>query len=545
MGIHINLYISKSVTKQEWNDVYEESLRLAKAFPLADLKKINIKSVETLCLVPCREYEKSNIWDEKLKAVGWCAFGDYETSDIAEEYFTPRDLIEDKEFNKNAGDAILGAIPLYNDFNQNDIVCGQTYHLWGNKTQGKPYHMYLLAIACMIESRLGEKAFVGGDITRGQCRKAVEIANEYLKKSIEMPNRCNMEQLYKRIVKLPLESKEQIRMFVSLYLGTKNAEFGKYLRSNFSGDVCYEYWKYRFHNSSIDTIGFDENLKEYLLWGFDLEKLFNLVNYYDKNNQPQYEMFVNKILDSKLHLKEKNCKDILEIDQEQESPYTVDHLFAQFIHSTSRNRKVDRYIPMDDLRQILLNGLGEKCDVNQIITGHLCRESLQKPIDFSKEIPTTEEELAELRKQDAAEVFQEVMRVRQQKNYDKYNKYDISFPEELNFYKKGDTIYPELKDALMTLFEKYTESLDGDTFLLLKDQSAVMKFKCLTQIKKDFLLRDKDWEKIFNNLENDKDSIKRYYIMLYLKISNDSIYTIVKAIMLNDDLYNYLVKNYI
>ena len=508
------------------------------------MKKIKIKDVETLCLVPCHEYEKSNIWNENLKAIGWCALGDYETLDIAEDYFTPRDLIEDKEFNVNAGDAILGAIHLYDDYTQNDINYNQIYHLWGSKTQGKPYHMFLLAIACMIESRLGEKAFVGGDITRGQCRKAVEIANEYLEKPIEMPDRCNKEQLYNRIIKLPFSSKNHISTFVNLYLGTKDAEFGKYLRSTFSEDVCYEYWKNRFHNSYIETIGFNENLKEYLLWGFDLEKLLGLVNYHDKKNQPQYEMFITNILDSKLHLKEKNCKDLLEIDPESESPYTVDHLFAQFIYSTSRNKKVDRYIPMEDLRKILLNGLGEKCDVNQIINKYLCKESLQKPIDFSQEIPTTEEDLEELRKQDAAEVFQEIIKVRQQKNYNEYDKYDISLPEELEYYEKGNTIYPELKNALTKLFKKYMESLEEDTFLLLKEQTVVMQFKCLTQIKQDILLRDKDWEKIFNNLENDKESIKRYYMILYLKISDDRIYHIVKAIMLNDDLYNHLVENY-
>lgn len=34
----------------------------------------------------------------------------------------------------------------------------QTYFLWDAKTQGEPYHLYLLAIVCLIEDRLGEKA---------------------------------------------------------------------------------------------------------------------------------------------------------------------------------------------------------------------------------------------------------------------------------------------------------------------------------------------------------------------------------------------------
>lgn len=271
MGIHIHLFVSKSVTKQEWNSVYEESLLLAKAFPLADFKKTNIKDIETYCLVPTHEYEDSSIWNTEHKKVGWCTVGDYETLDTGEDYYTPRYLIEDEEFDINAGDAILGAIPLYNDFEEDDIGDDQVYHLWGNKTQGKPYHMYLLAIACMVESRLGKKAFVAGDITRGQCRKAVALANEYLEKPIDMPERCDMEQLHKRISKLSFGPKEQLCIFISFYLGTKDAEFGNYLRANFPSDVCYEYWKDRFSDSHIGTLGFNANLKEYLLWGFDLQ----------------------------------------------------------------------------------------------------------------------------------------------------------------------------------------------------------------------------------------------------------------------------------
>ena len=544
MGIHIHLFVSKSVTKQEWNSVYEESLLLAKAFPLADLKKTNIKDIETYCLVPTHEYEDLSIWNTEHKKVGWCTVGDYETLDTGEDYYTPRYLIEDKEFDISAGNAILGAIPLYNDFEEDDIGDDQVYHLWGNKTQGKPYHMYLLAIACMMESRLGKKAFVAGDITRGQCRKAVALANEYLEKPIDMPERCDMEQLHKRISKLSFGPKEQLCIFISFYLGTKDAEFGNYLRANFPSDVCYEYWKDRFSDSHIGTLGFNANLKEYLLWGFDLQILFELVNYYDENNQPQYEKFITNILDSKLHLKEKNCKDILDIDQESETPYTVNHLFAQFVYSASRNKKVDRYIPMEELRKILLNRLGDKCDVNQIITGYICKESLQNPIDFSKEIPTTEEELAELSEQDPAEVFQEVTRMHQQKNYEEYNEYDITLPEQLELYKKGNTLHPKLKEGLLKFFHDYTKSYKEDTFCLLKVHSAVTQYKCLTEIKqREILLRDKDWEKIFNNLEKDKEALKRYYILLYFKLSNDTIYHTLKAIVLNDDLYDYLVEN--
>ena len=157
------------------------------------------------------------IWKKDRKEIGWSTVGDYETLRIAEDYFMPKNLIDDNEYDINAGGAILGAIPTYEEIAECDIGAEQVYYLWGNKTQGRPYHMFLLAIACMIVSRLEEKAYVGGDITRGQCRKAVALANEHLGKPIDLPDQCDMEQLYRRISKLPFEPKEQINILVYLF----------------------------------------------------------------------------------------------------------------------------------------------------------------------------------------------------------------------------------------------------------------------------------------------------------------------------------------
>ena len=50
MGIFIHMSISKSVTKREWEGVYEETLQLVKAFLLAEKRKVECKGVETICL---------------------------------------------------------------------------------------------------------------------------------------------------------------------------------------------------------------------------------------------------------------------------------------------------------------------------------------------------------------------------------------------------------------------------------------------------------------------------------------------------------------
>jgi hypothetical protein len=176
MGIFIYLDISKSVTKPEWEAVYEETLQLIKNLPLAERRQVNIHGVDTICLVKTEEHDFPSAWSRCDEKIGWAADGDLETLKVAEKYFLPRDLIEDNIIEENAEDAMLGACPAYLNYDWSDERFTHIYSEWGSKTQGEPYHIYLLAVACLIEARLGTKAFVYGDITRGQCKKAVEIS---------------------------------------------------------------------------------------------------------------------------------------------------------------------------------------------------------------------------------------------------------------------------------------------------------------------------------------------------------------------------------
>lgn len=46
----INLDVSKAVTKEEWADVYNESLKLIEVFPLAKWEEKTIDSIKTPCI---------------------------------------------------------------------------------------------------------------------------------------------------------------------------------------------------------------------------------------------------------------------------------------------------------------------------------------------------------------------------------------------------------------------------------------------------------------------------------------------------------------
>ncbi|MDE7476784.1 MAG: hypothetical protein K2M91_02350 [Lachnospiraceae bacterium] len=449
MGIVIHMRVSKSITEGEWGRIYEESLKLVEAFPLAEMGEISYAGQQVACAVRTREREVPYRSGTKR---GWCTEMDYETLNWAESYYLLKDFVDNGNIDSDAGDAIMGAALNCMDYEWKQEKFDRTYSLWGAKTQGEPYHMYLLSIACMIEDRLGEKAFIYGDITRGQCQKAVEMANQYLQEPIRLPASCDMGRLYERIQQLPIEENEKMNVFEHFYLGEQDKTFYDFIQNQFHADAIRAYWEKRFANSMIGTMGFVKDLKAYLSSGAGLAELCGIVCMEDREGNPQYEKFINAVMDSKLHIKEKNTKDYLDIPQGERQPYGIWRLEAELVYGSAHNRKVERYIPIGEIRQALRNGIGDKCDTNQYIDQYLEKEAAAPEINALKE-NITDEELMEMAETDAAEVFSQLMNKKTEKMLNLRKQYAHLDYVDLNDYKKGSTITPELKEAVGKSFQ--------------------------------------------------------------------------------------------
>lgn len=538
MGIFIYLAISKSVTSHEWEKVYAETLKCIEAFPLAEIKKVSIQGIETICLV--RTEETRNTDGEETKS-SWSAHGDYVTMHSAEKYYLSNKTIGDK-WEPNAGDAMLGILPVYFNYNPEEPRFNHIYDIWGAKTQGEPYHIYLLAIACLIEARLGEKAFIYGEITRGQCRRAVEIVNEQLDIPIDMPARCDIERFFKRVSKLPLSDEEKLRVFTELFLGNQDSDFRKRVRMLFSAEAFRKYWEKCFHQYSVGSYGFNDVLHKYLLWGFDLDTLCDLVDCEGENSDSQYEKFVKSIMDTKLYVVEKDCTDVLDIDMEEEQPYSIATLFAQFMFAGARNKNVERYIPLSEIKSTLRSKLAGKCDVEKIIDDYLNDEKRLHDMAENEE-NLTEQERDEVTINNASHIFNSYVNAGTEKMKRDYENYDISDYEDLIFYEKGDTIRPGIEDNLKEIFDFYHGLLEEEHYKTLLAGAPHRRCEWLVEQNRSLLLRDKDWEKIFIDIEENQESFARYYPMVRVQLNSDGIAAIIKGLVINDDLYRYCVES--
>lgn len=537
MGIFINLSISKSVTREEWEAVYVETLQLIKHFPLAEKRSVTIHGIDTICLVKTEEHEDNDGWNYEKTSVGWNAVGDSYYMRTAEDYYLPRDLVGENTVEPDAGDALLGALPAYMSYDWHDERFRHVYEEWGAKTQGEPYHIYLLAVAALIEARLGRKAFTYGDITRGQFRRAVEIANQYLEEPIELPDRCYMERLFERVKGLPLSQREQLAVFIRFFLGTQDAEFGKFLHLMFPEDVTIGYWKERISAREIGTGGFDIVIGDYLLWGFDLRKLCDYVNFVSKDGEAKYELFVKHIMDTKLYIEDKNCADALKIDQEEESPYGVGTLFAQFVFAGARNKKVDRYIPIEDIKSALKEALDSKCNVEEMIDHYLAEEARQEEILHDAEASNEDFEKAFSR--DPAEVFNQAMDIGKKRLKAEREKYDIDEYCDLLFYQEGNTIRPVIEKSLIKSMWILDSVLDEERYKSLLGGSAKERCEWIVLQNRTILICDHHWDKVFTKIENDVDSFGRYYSLFRVRMDSSNLVDMCTALLINDELYEY------
>ena len=536
MGVYIHIEISKSITVNEWRSVYDEALQLVNAFPLSEhYVETIINGIDTYCIVRTKEKTVKRYGKE---TVGWTATGDYDTLRCAEDYSLFKNYI-DEDGDPNAGDAMLGVLSSYADHDWDDPLCSNTYHLWNGKTQGEPYHLYLLAIACLIELRLGKKAFVHGDITRGQCKKAVEMANAVLTNPIDMPDRCDMERHWKRVSVLPIPENEQLKCFINAYLGeTNTAVFGEFIRHHFTESTLKEYWKKQFGSYSITTRGGSSAISQYLLWGFGIKDLCGYVQLYDKEQNSLHETFVKSVMDAKLYWEEKDCQNVFDIDKEDSNPYGIWAIMGDYVFGSARNKKIDRYMPLEQIRAELQAGLGNNVDVNGIIDAYLERE---KELEAMGPVTTesTEEELAARCEQDAHSVLRQLLEIKRKNHEEATKDYDITEYGQLPYYRSGDLIRPNLNKVLIQSFEFYKACCQEEYYHELKQKSSHEKGKFLAKQNRYIRIRDIDWKRIYDDIEENPESFERYYPMVRVEAGSADLNALVRALILNDDLYVY------
>lgn len=233
MDIRLRLdVVPENITKEEWDRVYKETLILIKNYPF--MSRVNAEKYGQNYSF----YLPAKGGRDKEGNRRWSVCGDLLSRRGGDGFHFPGELKGAKEVGEsdNQEDAM--------QYHTGDIFAmlleGQEdriMHLWDGNTHGEPYHLYLLAVGCLVEARLPGAAVVWGDITLGQCKRAVRWANQYLDIPIELSDRAHMDNLYKRVSKLKLQGMGKLEAFLALTLESRDNRMKRFIEAHITSIV--------------------------------------------------------------------------------------------------------------------------------------------------------------------------------------------------------------------------------------------------------------------------------------------------------------------
>ncbi|WP_018085976.1 hypothetical protein [Desulfurispora thermophila] len=209
MGVYIGLNIlPELIRSEEWEEVFQETWQLLRAYPFITLRheKIGNKSRIT--------YSRNLEFDRDTNQHCWTVTGDAVSKKTGETFVMYRHL-------HHYGTTYSGKEPV--DSRGGDIIKNLTDEnlhtsvVFNDKTQGEHYHLYVLAIAMLVESRLPRAAIVRGNFTLQQAIMARDWANRYLERPLDLPVLVCPERLLARLSSF-FSGKELINKFMSLHI---------------------------------------------------------------------------------------------------------------------------------------------------------------------------------------------------------------------------------------------------------------------------------------------------------------------------------------
>jgi hypothetical protein len=270
MGLTIRVTINPdAITAEEWAAVYEESLLLLEKFPVPLMRLVEEARHEQKCYV----YTPAIVEGRGTSYENWRISGDLVSYQHGETFDLHRDRAREFRERRNEDDRDV----LWADGDDLHDPTGNGYRLFGGKTQGYPYHLAVLAVAILLESRFSQRAFVFGDIERFQVEQMVQWANAILATPVVEPVCFDGERLYHRLTALYSDPALVIARFKTLFLGTEEEAFAWLLRLADESAVIHDFKTDLRHYQSLNQIGVIKLISKFLSVTPDLPRLIALV----------------------------------------------------------------------------------------------------------------------------------------------------------------------------------------------------------------------------------------------------------------------------
>ena len=501
--------LSNSISQQKWTKVYEETLVLADKLDLADWCKFYYKGIRAYAYRKVKEQTKKDFGKEKRI---WLACADYKYLSYG-DYFRLERKIQTKKYDKNAGPGILGVIGDYTNISSKEFE-DQTW-TYSREIWGGGYLNRILAILCYMESRLKEKMFIYGDISKDNLETAISLLNRNLEKPVELPARCDYSKLYNIVNTIDIPEEEKILLMENTYLGNIDLKYKKFIEEHFDAKIINTFWKNRFKDYDIQSDKFEKVLRAYLSYGFNLKELFSYIPL--KKTKEEYLLLLELII--KIENTKNRISRIFGITKDLKDN-TIRGFSWEFRYSLFGHEAEDfsTHFTFDDYVNELSKCFGKYIDI---------RSFLEEKIKVEDE-NSYKSKLQEYRLQNSYYLF---------KGEDKY---DIVFPQDLESYKAGDKIAPYLLDQIKVAAKKNKKRLNDKKFKEIASKETTEQIYELIDIYHHFPARDVDWYYAIDYFHSHSDALERYYPLFHMNFEYfSSTEHIARALFINDEFYEF------
>lgn len=354
MGVHVILDIDPNgIDPDAWAAAYDETLALLESWR-PRLLGWGIRSFEgSRVPVYARSVRDGHTPDD----LGWSVVGDRGSMQTAECQSLHRDLahytrrLRDEPSHEDI--VVAAADP------KNEYVCGPV-RVFGDKTQGHPYHFAVLAAAMLIEERFPGRAMVRGDIDRGQAEEARRMAVSILGRALTLPVCVDAARLVERL-RTRCDDEALPRAFRRVFLAEGDEEHEAVLRE-FPGTLGAREWLRGFEgNKDPSSIGVVRLLVDWLNAGRDVRDACRLLCEAPEGPGFSPEGFVDALAGTWVAIPRWVREPLDAFRRPRGAPHTVWSLFGSVLldmEATGRHLRV--YIEPATLEAALSEVFGER-----------------------------------------------------------------------------------------------------------------------------------------------------------------------------------------
>lgn len=511
MGVYLGLEIIPDyINQDEWERVFEESFKLIQAYPFATLSVEQKDDYKRLVLEPTKE-QHLNVNGKTERY--WKINGDLESKVTGEGFTLSSNLDKYCEWKKDIPEK---DILLY----QAKDIGRRASKVFHAKTQGLPYHIPLLAIAALIESRFPQYSCVYGDITKEQAQKAVEWANSVLDNPINLPVRVDAPKLLERL-KAIVSKEKQLEDLYELFIGDSE-DVDRLVAKHFCIETVSRYLANELrHFNSATQLGAELLIIKGLNIGLPLEALIDICCFHD--NGPRFipVEFSKALCSTWVMIAPEIRRKMNSLNKSPESPETVESQFGSiFLDMNFMGMRTKRFIPQDEVLKILKEKFNERNGIVEIV-------ETKNP-----EIVT----MIEVQGRRLEEIEEEL--------HPEYEQNIVSTFEDLLYWDETREVSDGINEILVAIKNATNDSLsekDGQVMQMIGGLDKGPLIKLISKLAQDqhnlILTRNAwDWIESENN-----DSLKRMVIFLFALENKGSATKLYKAVFENKGLfYKYL-----